>query len=347
MKLLTYDTGTGPRCGVLQDGDSIVDVTALLGKPRTLRDVGALLALDDAAVDRVGEALAGGKAAPAVALGAVRLRSPVLQPPTVRDFIVYEEHASSQGTRQPHEVWYRMPVFYFSNPLCIYGPHDTVPYPSTSTQFDYEMEIGAVIGRGGSDIVPADALSHIAGFCIFNDWSARDVQFDEMAFGLGPAKGKDTATTLGPWLVTTDEMAPYIRDGRLTVKCQVTVNGEPWLIDGDARGRLLHLGRNHPAGLQRQPHRPRRRNRQRHRRRRLGPRSHPQRLRSRPIPRAGRHRRAGGRRHRRPKQHARRENPRLVLPLLPQTPHRSPRPRHPSRLPLRTTPRIAQAGRRQ
>ena len=242
MKLLTYDTGQVPRCGVLQDGDSIVDVTALLGEPRTIRDVGALLALDESAVDRVGEALAGGKAAPAVALDAVRLRSPVLQPPTVRDFIVYEEHASSQGTRQPHEVWYRMPVFYFSNPLCIYGPHDTVPYPSTSTQFDYEMEIGAAIGRAGSDIAPADALSHIAGFCIFNDWSARDVQFDEMAFGLGPAKGKDTATTLGPWLVTTDEMATYIRNGRLTVKCQVTVNGEPWLIDGDAAAAYYTWG---------------------------------------------------------------------------------------------------------
>ena len=122
---------------------------------------------------------------PRWALDAVRLRSPVLRPPTVRDFIVYEEHASSQGTRQPNEVWYRMPVFYFSNTLCIYGPDDAVPFPSTSEQFDYEMEIGVVIGRNGADVAPGDALSHIAGFCIFNDWSARDVQFDEMAFGAG------------------------------------------------------------------------------------------------------------------------------------------------------------------
>lgn len=241
MKLLTYDTGNGPRCGVLR-GDSVVDVTALLGEPRTIKDVGALLALDESAVDRVGDALAGGAAAPAVALDAVRLRSPVLRPPTVRDFIVYEEHASSQGTRQPNEVWYRMPVFYFSNTLCIYGPDDAVPFPSTSEQFDYEMEIGAVIGRDGADVAPRDALSHIAGFCIFNDWSARDVQFDEMAFGLGPAKGKDTATTLGPWLVTTDEMAPYLRDGRLAVKCQVRVNGEPWLTDGDASAAYYTWG---------------------------------------------------------------------------------------------------------
>ena len=233
MKLLTYDTGAGPRCGVLQ-GDAIVDVTALLGEQRTIRDVGALLNLDDGAVERVGDALAGGATSLAVAADGVRLHSPILQPPTVRDFIVYEEHASSQGTREPNEVWYRMPVFYFSNTLCIYGPGDTVPFPSQSDQFDYEMEIGAVIGRNGRDVDPTDALSHIAGFCIFNDWSARDVQFDEMAFGLGPAKGKDTATTLGPWLVTTDEMMPHIRDGRLNVRCQVRVNGESWLTDGEA-----------------------------------------------------------------------------------------------------------------
>ncbi len=233
MKLLTYDTGVGPRCGVLQDGN-VVDVTALLGEDRALRDVRALLELGDGAIDRVGDALAGGASAPAAPLAQVRLRAPVLQPPTVRDFIVYEEHASSQGTRVPDEVWYRMPVFYFSNTLCIYGPDDTVPFPSTSEQYDYEMEIGCIIGRAGSDVAPGNALSHIAGFCIFNDWSARDVQFDEMAFGLGPAKGKDTASSIGPWMVTTDEMAPYIRDGRLDVKCQVRVNGASWLRDGEA-----------------------------------------------------------------------------------------------------------------
>ncbi len=233
MKLLTYDTGSGPRCGVLQDGN-VVDVTVLLGEDRTLRDVRALLELGDSSVDRVGDAMAGGAHAPAVPLAQVRLRSPVLQPPTVRDFIVYEEHASSQGTRVPDEVWYRMPVFYFSNTLCIYGPDDTVPFPSASEQYDYEMELGAIIGKPGSDVAPGDALSYIAGFCVFNDWSARDVQFDEMAFGLGPAKGKDTASSLGPWMVTTDEMAPHIRDGRLDLKCQVRVNGDDWLKDGEA-----------------------------------------------------------------------------------------------------------------
>ena len=232
MKLVTYDNGTGPRCGVLQD-DAVVDVAALIGSGRPLADVRALLETGDDAVARVGDALAGGVAAPKVALAAVRLRAPVLQPPTVRDCIAYEEHATSQGTREIDPVWYRMPVFYFSNPLVIYGPDEEVPYPSASDQLDYELEIGCVIGRAGSNVSEAKAMSYIAGFCIFNDWSARDLQFDEMTFGLGPAKGKDSASSLGPWVVTTDELAPYIRDGRLDVKCRVKVNGEDWLRDGD------------------------------------------------------------------------------------------------------------------
>ena len=234
MKLLTYDTETGPRCGVLQNGD-VVDVSALVGDGRALPDVRALLELGDSPINRVMDALARNIPAPRVPLANVRLRSPILQPPTVRDFIVYEEHASNQGTREPNEVWYRMPVFYFSNPLCIYGTDSEIPFPSASQQFDYELEIGCVIGREGRNIRAADALEYIAGFTLFNDWSARDLQVDEMAFGLGPAKGKDTASSLGPWLVTTDELAPYLKDGRLHLKCQVRVNGDHWLKDGAAQ----------------------------------------------------------------------------------------------------------------
>ena len=189
MKLLTYDNGSGPRCGVLQD-DAVVDVTALLGGRRTIRDVGALLDSSESAVDRVGDALAGSVAAPAVALSDVRLRAPILRPPTVRDYIVYEEHATSQGTREINEVWYRMPVFYFSNPLVIYGPDEDVPYPAASEQLDYELEIGCVIGKSGTNVPASEALQYVAGFCIFNDWSARDLQFDEMAFGLGPPRAR-------------------------------------------------------------------------------------------------------------------------------------------------------------
>ena len=232
MKLLTYDSGSGPRCGVLRD-DHAVDVTALLGADQTLNDVRALLELDDSPLDRLRDALASNIAAPSVPLDRVRLRPPVLQPPTVRDFMSFEEHASGQGARTLHEAWYRLPVFYFSNPLRIFGPEDQVPFPAATTRLDYEMELGCVIGREGSDVSAADAMDYIAGFCIFNDFSARDLQMDEMAVGLGPAKGKDAASSLGPWLVTTDEMVPYLRDGRLHVKCTVRVNGEVWLDQGD------------------------------------------------------------------------------------------------------------------
>ena len=235
MKLLTYETDKGPRCGVLQ-AENIVDVTGLVGSNgHTIRDVRGLLELGDSPIERVREALDKDTSASRLPLSGVKLLSPIVQPPTVRDFIVFEEHASSQGTREPNEVWYRMPVFYFSNPLCIYGPDAEIPFPSASSQFDYELEIGCVIGKEGRDVPAADAMDHIAGFTLFNDWSSRALQGDEMAFGLGPAKGKDTASSIGPWLVTTDEMLPYLKDGRLDLRCQVRVNGQDWLKDGSAK----------------------------------------------------------------------------------------------------------------
>jgi len=234
MKLLTYDTDKGPRCGVLQN-DEIVDVSGLLGATsHTIHDVKQLLERGDSPLDRIREELASNTSAARVPLASAKLRSPIIQPPTVRDFIVYEEHASNQGTREPNEVWYRMPVFYFSNPLCIYGPDAQIPHPSASTQFDYELEIGCVIGKEGTNVAAADALDYIAGFTLFNDWSSRDLQVDEMAFGLGPAKGKDTASSIGPWLVTIDELLPHLKDGRLDLKCEVRVNGKHWLKDGAA-----------------------------------------------------------------------------------------------------------------
>jgi len=234
MKLLTYETDNGPRCGVLQN-DDIVDVSGLLGATsHGIHDVKQLLERSDSPLDRVRDALSNHTSAARVPLADAKLRAPIIQPPTVRDFIVYEEHASSQGTREPNEVWYRMPVFYFSNPLCIYGPDAEIPFPSASSQFDYELEIGCVIGKEGRDVPAGDAMDYIAGFTLFNDWSSRDLQVDEMAFGLGPAKGKDTASSIGPWLVTTDEMLPYLKDGRLDLRCQVRVNGQDWLKDGSA-----------------------------------------------------------------------------------------------------------------
>jgi fumarylacetoacetate (FAA) hydrolase len=110
-------------------------------------------------------------------------------------------------------AWYEAPVFYFSNPASIHGPGEPVHKPSATQLLDFELEIAAVIGGDGA----------IAGFTLFNDWSARDVQRAEMTVGLGPAKGKDFAISLGPWLVTPDELP--LRDGRLAVEATATING--------------------------------------------------------------------------------------------------------------------------
>jgi fumarylacetoacetate (FAA) hydrolase len=132
------------------------------------------------------------------ALADVDLRAPVLHPPSVRDFYAFEHHVktarASRGQDVPPE-WYELPVFYFSNAAAIYGPEDEIPRPANTNELDYELEVAAVIGAEGQ----------IGGFTIMNDWSARDLQRAEMKVGLGPSKGKDFATSLGPVLVTPDE----------------------------------------------------------------------------------------------------------------------------------------------
>ncbi|MDX6516363.1 MAG: hypothetical protein QOH73_2029 [Gaiellaceae bacterium] len=132
------------------------------------------------------------------ALADVVLRPPVLRPPAVRDCYAFEAHVKAARARRGLEVppeWYEAPVFYFSNPAAITGPDAEIAYPEGTEELDYELEVAAVVGGAGD----------IAGFTILNDWSARDLQRREMAVGLGPAKGKDFATSIGPVVVTVDE----------------------------------------------------------------------------------------------------------------------------------------------
>ena len=154
------------------------------------------------------------------ALADVRLLAPVPEPPSVRDFYAFEGHAATGARlrgRKLAEQWYEAPVFYFSNPASIRGPGEAVARPAGCDLLDFELEIAAVVGAGpdGPDI---------AGFALMNDWSARDIQAREMAVGLGPHKGKDFATSLGPWLVTPDEL-PY-EGGRLHLEATARVNGQ-------------------------------------------------------------------------------------------------------------------------
>lgn len=161
----------------------------------------------------------------------VRLLPP-LQPPTVRDFVTFEEHVegvrrSVDGAAGVPEQWYTAPTFYFGNPYAMYGPYDDIPMPPGSSVLDFELEVAAVIGKEGRDLTPEQARDHIVGYTVFNDWSARDLQSAEMKVGLGPCKGKDTATTLGPHLVTADELGKYRdADGFLRLALSAEINGE-------------------------------------------------------------------------------------------------------------------------
>jgi fumarylacetoacetate (FAA) hydrolase len=156
---------------------------------------------------------------------------PLPLPPvaSVRDFYAFEQHVATCRRHRGLGMvpqWYQVPVFYFSNPVCVVGDGDPVHAPQGCTELDYELELACVIGRTARDL-PADdrALECVAGFTIMNDWSARDIQRAEMAVGLGPSKSKDFATSLGPYVVPLGELRDHYRDGRLHLEMTATVNG--------------------------------------------------------------------------------------------------------------------------
>lgn len=153
----------------------------------------------------------------------ITLLPPIPSPPSIRDFMAFEEHvvtASAAIGLTVDPLWYSQPVFYFTNPAALLGATDDVAVPPGSEALDYELEIAAVIGREGRDLSPDEALDHVAGYVLFCDWSARDLQGDEMRLNLGPAKGKDFASSCGPWMVTPDELAP-------AASMAASVNGRP------------------------------------------------------------------------------------------------------------------------
>jgi 2-keto-4-pentenoate hydratase/2-oxohepta-3-ene-1,7-dioic acid hydratase in catechol pathway len=170
---------------------------------------------------------------PAEVLGLddVTLRAPVPLPPTVRDFYAFEQHVKTARKRRGLEMdpdWYEIPVFYFSNPYAVGGDGEDVAMPPGSEELDFELEVAAIVGRGGSNLTPAQGEQRIAGFCVMNDWSARDVQRREMKLSMGPVKGKDFATSLGPMLVTPDELESA-RSGRAyDLTMAATVNGREY-----------------------------------------------------------------------------------------------------------------------
>jgi 2-keto-4-pentenoate hydratase/2-oxohepta-3-ene-1,7-dioic acid hydratase in catechol pathway len=249
MKLITFtDDGlAGPHVGALSaDGDELLDLTAASGDDPAFASMRALMEAGSGVLARAQDLLSG---APRRTPASVQVLAPVPRPAQMRDALCFEEHLKNaiargveveragaadpeakraelvaQGRAVIPEVWYRQPIYYKANRFAVTGPDTDVTWPSYAEYLDYELEFGCWIGKEGRDIAAENAREHIFGYSIFNDFSARDAQFTEMAGRLGPAKGKDFdgANAMGPWLVTADEVEPY----ELTMVARV--NGEEW-----------------------------------------------------------------------------------------------------------------------
>lgn len=256
MRLITFEAPGECRLGAWIDGDrQIVDLQHASqlthGSPLpSLASMQALMEDGEAGLDAA-RALA--EKAPQEALRATagtRVLAPVPRPIQMRDSLAFELHlrqakkanarmrlrhapdAEAQlealersGGFEPAPIWFKQPVYYKCNRFTVIGSGDDVQWPAYSQVLDYELELGIFIGRGGKDIPVSQARSHIFGYTVYNDVSARDAQADEMPGMLGPAKGKDfdTGNILGPCIVTADEIAdPY----QLTMVARV--NGEEW-----------------------------------------------------------------------------------------------------------------------
>jgi len=153
---------------------------------------------------------------------------PILRPPSFRDFYAFEQHVGTMWKRRDMEIpeaWYRLPIFYFSNVSEIRGPGEPVWAPRGSNELDYELEVSALIDTPARDLDAARGAEAIGGYMVMNDWSARDLQREETTVRLGPAKGKDFATSIGPWLVTPDELADARTATGYDLAMTATVNG--------------------------------------------------------------------------------------------------------------------------
>lgn len=220
MKWVTFRSEAGERVGVVS-GDEIYALPAGV----------TLLNLLEGGADGLREAGEGALRSPAavVRLDEVSLAAPIPRPPSIRDSLCFLDHMRNcqeamGGGRVLMDAWYRIPAFYFACPATVLGPYDDAPMAPGSVWQDFELEIAAVIGTAGKDLTVEQAETSIIGYTIFNDWSARDLQMLEGQLRIGQAKGKDSGVTLGPYLVTADELAPYRRDGKLSLQVTASVN---------------------------------------------------------------------------------------------------------------------------
>lgn len=224
MKFCTFVAeGRSPKLGVLIN-DMIVDLNEADPRiPRTmiefLQDAESFLDLAKVCLEKPTEGFP---------MASVKLLPPLPKPESFRDFMGFAEHVETSRRNRGQAVdpvYYEIPVFYFSNTNNFLGPFEKVVSPRKTQKLDFEFEVGIVLSKTGRDISHDEADKFIFGYTILNDWSARDFQLEEMKVGLGPAKGKDFATSMGPFLVTKDEFEPYRTGSRFDRKTRLTLNG--------------------------------------------------------------------------------------------------------------------------
>ncbi len=214
MKLVTFLSNGTERLGVLV-GDRILDVERIATMRSVVlpSDILSFLRMGDAAMETLRSVLASlgsDGASASFDVATTTLCAPVPHPPSMRDGYAFKQHVEAARRNRGLDMipeFYDIPIFYFTNHQAVYGPGDIPVMPMHEDQLDFELECAIVIGKKGRNIAAADADSYIAGYMVMNDWSARALQMQEMKLNLGPAKGKDFATSIGPWLVTRDELA--------------------------------------------------------------------------------------------------------------------------------------------
>lgn len=220
MRWVTYRSEDGERTGVVHG-----EVIQAAAPGMTLLE---LIGLGPDGLGEAGERLLRMPSA-TVRADEVTLMAPIPRPPSIRDSLGFLQHmrnclAATGRSPELDDMWYRIPAFYFACPATVLGPFDDAPMAPGSACQDFELEVAAVIGTAGADLSVAQAERAIIGYTIFNDWSARDLQGMEGRLAIGQGKGKDSGVTLGPYLVTPDELEPYRRDGRLSLHATAIVN---------------------------------------------------------------------------------------------------------------------------
>ena len=226
MKLVTFTVNNSNTIclGVVLD-DKVLDLT-LASSNKISSEMLTFLEGGDDLLRLAKETIQNPKTQKLYSLSEIKPRAPITNPPSLKDFFAFEEHAKA-GAKRRNEVlpneWYEIPAYYKGNHREIYGPEDEIPWPSYTRKLDFECEIACVIGKKGKNLSPEKAIDHIFGYMIFNDFSARDIQKKEMILRMGPAKGKDFANSFGPYLVTKDEVDPAI-----DFSMKICVNGKLW-----------------------------------------------------------------------------------------------------------------------